>query len=144
MQKYSGEISEWNEGNFKSMRMDKAQQLINEMTVDPTGRSVGKWHYDLWVKGIVILFKEGAQKYSDTEYGEVNKLKTLIEYLLDRYPPCRLINSKNGRRTQQIIAVNKVWWNIVKEKIEEFEHKVKFYNDKHGLSTRNKGTSGLF
>lgn len=141
----TGNISEWNEGNFKSMRLHEAQLLINSAKINPLRMSSfsqfnKEWNYYLWVNGIVIMFEEGMQKYSPSEYKEVKKLKDEIFSFIESNKICRIINNGN----QSVINVNLTNWGKLKELIHTFEYKTKFYNDKHGLSTRNKHSSGLF
>jgi len=142
---FKGEVSEWNEGNFKSMRLHQAQELINGARIDPLKKTYTpefgfKWNYLLWFAGIEIMFFEGVQKYSTSEYKESLKLKREIEDLLESKEPIKVSNAPKG----SIMVVNNGVWKELKLKLEDFEYKVRHLNDKHGLSTRNMGTKGLF
>lgn len=140
----TGEISEWNEGDFKNLRLHQAQDIINQSVINPFGKfqfgSLTKWGYELRLDGINILFGEGMQKYSDDEYKKTIELKKAVEELIEKNVVCSTIKS-NGRIG---VSINKNNWKKIKEKIEEFEYEVKYLNDKHGLSTRNVGTKGMF
>lgn len=135
-----GEISEWNEGNFKSMRLHQAQELINYSKVNPFGRTVNKWNYELWFVGVDIMLGEGIQKYNDSESDKSIELKKEVEGLMEKERIC-FISNNNSRK---IVTINTDPWKLLKVKLEEFEYLIKRYNDKHGLSTKNVGTKGLF
>lgn len=134
-----GDVSEWNEGNFKSMRLHQAQMLINNAKINPFSRNSNKWSYELWFSGIDIMYGEGQQKYSESEKKSCKELKAEVEELL-KIRVCSPIK-QNGKEG---VSVSVVTWDQLKPKLEEFEYLVKTYNDKHGLSTKNVGTKGLF
>lgn len=144
-----GEVSEWNEGTFKTLRLHYAQDLINKTKIFPLKRydyfnPNSKFNYEMRIIGIKILFDECYSKYAESEYEEVRKIEREIEELLEKNPPCSIeISEVNGKSLPVIIEDNEKW-KLLKEKIELYEYKVKFYNDKHGFSTRNIGTKGLF
>ena len=81
-----GEISEWNEGNFKTLRMHQAQDLINRALINPFKKSGidngDKFNYELGIDGINILFGEGESKYAESEYEEVCELRNAIIQLI--------------------------------------------------------------
>ncbi len=134
-----GDVSEWNEGNFKSMRLHQAQMLINNSKINPFMKTNNKWAYELWYVGIDIMFGEGQQKYNQPEINKVKEVKKEVEDLMEEQI-CSIINNE----TRRGVSVQIAKWKILKEKLEEFEYLVKSYNDKHGLSTKNVGTKGLF
>ena len=134
----SGKVSEWNEGNLKSLRLHEAQELINITKVEPLKNlSNDKWNYDNWIAGISILFYEGCSKYSSIEIEEVEKIKQLIELRRESIPIHKVINSSDFSGTRNKIIFNNANWKVLKTLIELYERKVKYFNDKHGLSTRN-------
>lgn len=135
-----GDVSEWNEGTLKSLRLHQAQVLINTAKINPLSKVMDMWGHLAWFKGVDILLGEGMEKYADSELDEIIKLKKEIEKIIDEKPICTPINS-SGR---QGVSVNINNWKELKPKLEFIEYKVKFYNNKHGLSTRNVGTKGLF
>lgn len=135
-----GSISEWNEGNFKNLRLHEAQQLINMGKINPFGMSENgtSWNYQVWKSGIDILYGEGQSKYSEGEIDEIDNIQELIETILRIKPPFKTITEHS------YIGTNNNFVPITENqrKIEKFlklyEKKVKEYNDAHGLSTRNK------
>lgn len=143
-----GEVSEWNEGNFKSLRLHQAQDLMNRAKIYPLKKfgmeSDSKFNYEIWIDSIIILFGEGAAKYSGEEYAEVCALQSKVTDMMEKNPPCASKKSYVNEDYHKVTSVNQEHWRALKKKIEEFEYKVKLYNDKHGLSTRNVGTKGMF
>ena len=140
-----GQISEWNEGTLKSIRLHEAQQMINLAKVDLLRRLPdGSHNYDLWFAGINNLYGEGYSKYKETERVEVDKVYDLIQSLLAFLPPFKYASedSFNGKKQREILNAEN--WKSIKKLGEIFEKKVKIYNDAHGFSTKNQGTKGMF
>lgn len=135
-----GKYSEWNEGDYKNLRLHQAQEIINRSQINPLIKisvdesGIRKYGYEFWYAGINILFGEGMQKYNQTEYDEVTKLRDEIEKLIDETDICKITEGIKNRTT----CINIDNWKTLRKKLREFEHKVKHYNDEHGLSTRNK------
>lgn len=138
--KGDGSISEWNEGNFKNLRLHEAQELINEGKIEPFSLSLNKtsWNFQIWRAGIDILFGEGKSKYSKEEIEEVEKIKSFLEVYLDlRHPFKRITEYFISSKKDKFIPIHENQKKI-KELLEKYEEIVKRYNDTHGLSTRNK------
>jgi hypothetical protein len=142
-----GSISEWNEGNFKCLRLHEAQEMINIGKSNPFAMNEDKtaWNYQTWKAGIDILYGEGDSKYDGKEIEEVNKVKNFVESLIKFKPPFKKVitDSIEGRRVNFI--VNTENHENIRLAIEGYERLVKKFNDKHGLSTRNANPNrGLF
>ena len=137
--KGQGQISEWNEGDYKNLRLHKAQEIINAATLNPLKPIIlfdmKKYGYEFWFDGINILFGEGISKYGETEVTEVEKIRDEIEELMEKDPAHKNFSNYNG---QTGYSIHPDKWTPIKKKLREFEYKVKKYNDEHGLSTRNK------
>ena len=133
-----GKVSEWNEGNLKSLRLHEAQELINTSKMNYLkSLGDGRYSYDSIISAINILYGEGSAKYSEEERNEVDKIKELVELRREALPPHTIINNFNmGNRINKSI-LNLDNWKSLKVLIELYENKVKCYNDIHGLSTRN-------
>jgi len=130
-QNTEGTISQWNEGNLKSLRLHEAQELINIAKMDPIRK-----HRE-WIDGIIILYGEGESKYSDGEIKEIESIKELIFLSLKLK---QIIITKNNSAifsSFNNITINYKNWDTLRKLIELFEQKVKKANDLHGLSTRN-------
>ena len=141
-----GAISEWNEGTLFSLRMHEAKELINYGKMYPLSPSPdGKgWGYQSWISGIEILYGEGNSKYSTVEIDEVNKVKQLVSLRVKFRAPHRIVSNSKREATKTSVLIDKKNWEGLKKLIEMFEQKVKFYNDKRGMGTRNQTTEGLF
>lgn len=135
-----GSISEWNEGNFKTLRLHESQELINMGKMNPFEYSEDgtKWNYVIWKSGIDILYGEGQSKYGEPEIKEIDCIKTLSENLIELFPPFKILReSKYFGNENKFIPIKKNQSKI-KKYLELYEKQVKIYNDAHGLSTRNK------
>ncbi len=136
---FKGETSEWNEGDYKNLRLHKAQEIINASTLNPLGHmnlfGINKLGYRFWFDGIDMLFGEGMSKYSSDEVKDIEKLREDVEKLIESNPASKNFMNWKGEKGKSIHYNN---WIEIKKKLREFEYKVKKYNDQHGLSTRNK------
>ena len=145
MQDYdTGKESEWNEASLKSRRLDDIQSLINFYRMNPLGISEGKFNYENLLMAIGILYGEGRSKYKESEKKEIDKLKELINKLIKLMPPhipCYKDGISGGVKS---FIFNQDNYDKIMETLYIFEMKVKDYNDEHGLTTKNKGASGLF
>ena len=134
-----GEYSEWNEGDYKNLRLHKAQEMINLSSVAPMEKinffDIKKYGYELWFDGINILFGEGMQKYGEDEYKKVVGLRNAIEEFIRTKRVCYPITNQYK---QKGMGVNMENLKDLKMLLRDYEYLVKVYNDKHGLSTRNR------
>jgi hypothetical protein len=137
-------VSDWNEANFKMKRLHDIQERLNFFKRNPKGFTDGKFNYEWWIKEIELLFGEGQSKYNDTEKKECNRIKKIIETFLSLKAPTRKIIVDTAGRSNNGYVFNDESFNILLRWVEEYEDFVKKYNDKHGLSTRNKETGGMF
>lgn len=139
MKSGDGSISEWNEGNLKSLRLHEAQEMINFGKINPLQISNDgmSWNYEMWIAGIDILCGEGKAKYSDKEVEEIDKIKQLVELRKKYFSPVKNARTYTigGTKIQHFVNVEK--WEHLKKLIDLYEHKTKLFNDMHGLSTRN-------
>lgn len=136
--KGGGAVSEWNEGNFKNLRLHEAQELINVSKISPLSMSDKKmFNYELWIIGIDILFGEGRSKYEESELNDMKRIINTIQLTKRYFPIHKKINEpgREGKKTRYVF--NEDNWIRLKELIDIYEHKIKFFNDIHGLSTRN-------
>lgn len=132
-----GEVSKWNEGNFKNLRLHEAQEMINFSKIHPLKKTNGTWNYETWISGIDILYGEGHSKYKDKEIENIEKIKKIITDVVMYKPPFKVIvNSGMGGKSHGF-KINYEAWENLRKLIEIFEQKVKYFNDQHGLSTGN-------
>lgn len=135
-----GNISEWNEGNFKNIRLHEAQEMINKGKVTPFNflEDEMKYGYQLWEGGITILYDEGVSKYSTEEKKEVDSVKSFVDNYIEFKPPFKYIIRRSIEESSTIPVSNKENQTKLKKILRMYEYIVKRYNDEHGLSTRNK------
>ncbi len=140
-----GSISEWNEGNLKSVRLHESQTIINYAKMDLLGRSEGGgFNYSLWISGIEALYGEGQSKYSDKEIKEIEKIRNLIRHYLEYNPVFSFVVEESIYSTREKFVLDKENWEKLRKIVELFEKYIKKYNDVHGLSTRNQTGGDLF
>lgn len=138
-----GNISEWNEGNLKNLRMHEAHELINSGKVNPfaLNKSKTNWNYLDWKAGVDVLFGEGFERYSKDELEESEKQKKFVDIILKTLPPF-LKEISNGYGNQHTIFISiEENQEKIKDTLYNYEKIVKKYNNLHGLSTRNKEVS---
>ena len=143
-----GSISEWNEGNLKNLRLHEAQEWINAGKISPFDMTDDKtkFNFEIWKGGIDILFGEGSSKYSDDEIKEVQKLKQIIELLIELKPAVRKETEYIVNRKKDKFVPLKSNQENIRKFLESYELKVRSLNNTHGLDTRNKDeddTKGL-
>ena len=103
--------------------------------MDPLEKTEGKWNYVLIKLNIETLYGEGRSKYKQKEKVEMDGLKDFIHKTLKLMPPHLNNNPKQFNQKNYDMFMNLLY---------DFEMKIKDYNDDHGLTTKNKGTQGLF
>jgi len=137
-----GRISEWNEGMFKSSRLDMIQVNINYLKANGLKITDGEFNYMLWFRQIELLCDEGYSKYSKGEREEVDRLRNLINNVIEFMPPTSFaINSEIGGEGVTYL-VDREKYRILRELILKFELRVKDLNDAHGLTTQNREADG--
>lgn len=111
--------------------------MINISKVCPLKKTGDSWNYENWIAGIDVLYGEGHSKYKDNEIEDIEKLRDLIsKFLMFKKPHNMIVD--NGMGSSKInYALNVEVWIDLKKLIEIFEQRVKYYNDQHGLSTKN-------
>lgn len=144
MVNYTGLDSNWNEAMFKMMRIHDCQNLINFYKRNLTARDNNRFNYENWFIEVKNLFGEGNSKYTNKEFDEVKRVEVLIESMLKNTPGHLIIKEGKFGNSQNKILFNKEFYYKIIKLIEDYEYKVKFYNDKHGLSTGNKEQGGYF
>jgi hypothetical protein len=137
-------VSDWNEANLKMKRLHEAQERINYYKRDPQAFTEGKFNYEWWFKDVDVLLGEGKAKYSGDEQKKCERLKKIIEGKFNLQPPHKRIIFGTASGKTNGFKINPQEYTNVISLIESLEDVVKTYNDKHGLSTKNKGAGGLF
>lgn len=138
----TGRISQWNEGMFKSSRLDMIQININFLKANPLKMSEGDFNYILWFKQCELLCDEGYSKYAKKEREEVDKLRNLIIDVLDILPPTTFVSNEGMGDSKIGYTIDKERFRLLRGLILKFELRVKDLNDAHGLTTSNKEEEG--
>jgi len=127
----TGNVSAWNEGNLKSLRLHQIQELIN------IAKMGGVKTYGDWINGNNLYYGEGRAKYNPEEVKDIERIRQVISNQLLLKPIEINVSHCSLGRSESKVLVNTENWEELKKWIEIFEAKVKLYNDLHGLSTRN-------
>ena len=133
-----GRVSQWNEGVFKSSRLDMIQVNINFLKANPLRITDGEFNYALWFKQVELLCDEGYSKYSTAERKEVDKLRDLIVEVLELIPPTSFVKNGGMGGENMAYVIDKERYGLLRKLILKFELTVKDLNDKHGLTTMNE------
>lgn len=134
---FDGLSSDWSEGTFKMARLHDIQVLINHYKTYPTARSENKFNFEHWFQQILNLRDEGDSKYTSGEKKECDKSEEEIQKSLNVDSPCKIVNEgrMGSQVTKYLLFKDKL--DLLIKKIRKYEQLVKFYNDSHGLTTKN-------
>ena len=144
MSEDNSRVSEWNEANFKMKRLHDIQERINAYRSDMKGIYKSKFNYENTFDEINNLYGEGVSKYGETEKTKCKRLKELIRGRLKLFPPHSKISIQSGAGNNNGWVIDEENYDMLLKLLESYEEIVKDFNDKHGLSTKNKGTKGRF
>lgn len=139
-----GRVSEWNEATLKVVRLHEIQGTINLLKMDPLGMTDGKFNYVWLANNVDALYGEGYSKYSRGEREKVDKIRKMVFECLKYFPPHEESVEESLAGEKKTFNLNKKNFDMLMELIEAFVREVKDANDKHGLTTKNRTTEGLF
>jgi len=135
-------ISEFNELQFKMIRIHKLQDQINELFVNPLSPNLafGDYNYNLLVSIIRNLYAEVHSKCTDEEREEINNLLEDIDNLMEDEPPYQQSNHPTGRKA----ILDNDNWKKLRKKIHTLNLKVRGLLDAHGYNPdKNYELDGL-
>jgi len=135
-----GLVSEWNEAPLFMRRLHDIQTELNRVKMDLLSKHTitGQWNYSIWFNCVCALYSEGESKYKKVEKTEISQIKTVIEQLFHTCPPHSIKARATYAGTERKYILNEKNWLKIKELIELMESKVKYFNDIHGLTTKNQ------
>jgi len=139
-----GRISEWNEATLKVIRLHEIQDAINNFKMNPLGITQGRFNYEWFAKNVEALYGEGYSKYDSKERKKCDEVRKLVFWALENQPPCYFNKDESVVEESKSFIVDKDRLNNFMELLEIYVRLVKDYNDKHGLTTKNKKSGGLF
>ena len=139
-----GRTSEWNEANLKMKRLHDIQERLNYFKCNPKGILEDRFHYEHILMQLINLYDEGISKYKKSERAICDKFKELLFLSLKECPPFIPINDETMAGKKNGFHFIDSNFNRFMDMLSQFERTVKDYNDAHGLSTKNKESSGLF
>jgi len=139
-----GKVSEWNEATLKIIRLHEIQGTINLLKMDPLAMTDGKFNYIWLANNIDALYGEGYSKYTNKEREAVDKLRTMVFNSIKFCPPHKKQSQESLSATRTAFILDNKNYEMLMDLLERFVRKVKDLNDDHGLTTKNKGHTGLF
>lgn len=134
-----GAPSEWNEANFKMMRLHEIQEAINILNLEPNRYLVDGTISLYWIyKALVRLYVEGRPHYKQKHKDDVDSLRELIEEAFIKFPPAKIVylSTLNGKK--KVWKINQNNYNKLLRLLEQFEYKIRQYNTDAGLSTKTR------
>jgi hypothetical protein len=134
----NGRISQWNEGMFKSSRLDMIQVNINYLKANPLKITEGEFNYVVWFRQVELLCDEGYSKYSNAERKEVDVLRELIIEVIENMSPTTFVKNDSMGGSSNSYLIDKERFKLLRQLILKFELRVKDLNDAHGLTTMNQ------
>jgi len=128
-----GDVSKFNPAMHKMNRIHLLCQTINDskLNLEAWNMEWNDFNFNVYFKSLVILYQEVFSKFNETEREDCEKLRKPIEHFMNKYPIKEKLN--NGKYT----PIDKERLRIFKKYIEDYEEKVKDYQDLHGLDTPN-------
>lgn len=135
-------ISEFNELQFKMIRIHKIQDQINELWNNPLimNHFFGNYNYESLLSNIQRLYSECYAKTTEHERKEYKKLIEEIEKLIEDKPPFEKSQHPLGKR----LSFNKNNWKELNKKLTALDLYVRELLDKHGFSPdKDDGLGGL-
>ena len=125
-------ISEFNELQFKMIRIHKLQDQINELWINPLAPNLafGDYNYQLIISILENLYSEVHAKCKEEEQIKINKSFEDIEKLIEDSP---IFESGNHPLSKKLVLSIDNWKEIRKE-IKALLLYIKVLLDNHGFS----------
>jgi len=135
-------VSEFNEAALKMMRLDRIQDMLNEIRNFPLAYNVeiGRYNYEVMETLIESLYHEVRPKMNKSEKKKGDEFLNEIESCLFSLPP----HEKKRQGDTNENKLNRRNWKIVKRGLRDFENFVRDKLDTHGFGSPEKDDlSGL-
>lgn len=140
--------SAYNEASFKMIRFHEEQSKINNVRDKPlslfidetTGNEIRG--YNVWFSSLVNMMSELWSKLNDEEKEESRRLKNIIEFLFLINPPYKVSRDDRSGYPSNIFSMSN--WLKLKDKLYDFELKLREFKEKHGYDSPEEDESALF
>lgn len=139
---FEGRTSEWHEAALKPVRIHNIQVALNYYKMNPLDREGNYFHYEQWLKQVILLRGEGWSKYSTDERKNCNKLMEICEWLLEAKQIHKRSYSFGMGGQQETFELNIKHYKEFVNMLRQFEDYVKDLNDEHGLTGANREGHG--
>jgi len=143
-QQDEGRVSEFNAAALKMRRLDKIQDILNDINSNllAYNEEYGVYNFQLKFDICNSLYQEVDSKLTDVEKTDTKMLREAIATALEKYPIYETRINKIDNKTK--IKFNKGVWNVMKNWLFEYESKIRKLIDDHGMDTMYNEDEGLF
>jgi len=134
-------ISEFNELQFKMIRIHKLQDQINELWINPLSPnfSFGDYNYNLIIAILEDLYSEVHAKCSKEEQDKIKEDFENIEDTIEKNPPY----VKGNHPTSKRASLDMPNWKELKRELKRINLYIRTLLDNHGYSPDKSWDDGL-
>jgi len=134
-------LSEFNELQFKMIRIHKLQEQINDLWVNPLAANFafGEYNYRLLISILQSLYSEVHPKCEEKEKEDIQIMMDEIEDYLEENEPYSSSNHPTSKKLQLDIDN----WKELKKRIIKLNLKVRELLDAHGFVPDKNMLRGL-
>jgi len=124
-------VSEFNEMQFKMIRIHKLQDQINELWNNPFGSVYGfNYNYEVLFSVIESLYAEVYSKCTKEEKKKAKQRFENVETILEKKPAFEKSKHPSSRRQE----FNKDNWKVLKKKLKRLNLYTRQLLENHGFS----------
>lgn len=134
-------VSEFNELQFKMIRIHKLQDQINILWVNPTMMNFGfgTYNYESIYANLQMLYGEVYAKCTPDEIESYENIKNRIDELIENNPPYEIKNHPTGKKPN----FNKDNWKEINNELHKLYLLIRKLLDAHGYSPDKNVLRGL-
>lgn len=135
-------LSEFNELQFKMIRIHKLQDQINELWINALAPnlSFGDYNFNLIIRNLESLYSEVHAKCGDEEREKADKMFEELDDKIIDAPPFESKNHPTSRKA----SLSEENWKAIKKGIREINFYIRELLDNHGYSPdKDDDTRGL-
>lgn len=140
-----GKMSEFNSAALKMKRLDKIQELLNQINGNllALNDQYGVYNYELKLSLCDSLYQEVESKLTEEEREDGERLREFVEKMISENPVYKNKKEKiYPYREKQ--TMDKENWKIIKKALFFYEKVARKYMDAHGMDTAYADESDLF
>lgn len=131
-----GKMSEFNSAGLKMVRLDKLQQLFNEINTNLSAfnEMYGVYNYQLKISLCDSLYLETESKLTKEEREEATEIRNKVEIFIKSFPIHKKIKQKvYPYKVKQQLSMEA--FEVLKKLLFEYEKLARKLIDNHGMDT---------